>query len=80
MPLLPDYPSGFDAAAILVIDGIGEAACSTLAQGEGARILSPSRYFPIRTPPRICMGSALSDYLGFSPDDGVQGHGPRSQR
>jgi carbamoyltransferase len=32
------YPSGFDPAAILVIDGIGEAACSTLARGEGARI------------------------------------------
>jgi carbamoyltransferase len=32
------YPSGFDAAAILVVDGIGEVACSTLARGEGARI------------------------------------------
>jgi carbamoyltransferase len=32
------YPSGFDPAAILVIDGIGEAACSTLARGEGSRI------------------------------------------
>ena len=32
------YPSGFDAAAILVVDGIGEAACSTLARGEGSRI------------------------------------------
>src|ERR1700760_18836 len=32
------YPSGFDAAAILVVDGIGEAACSTLLRGEGARI------------------------------------------
>ena len=32
------YPSGFDPAAILVIDGIGEAACSTLARGDGARI------------------------------------------
>ena len=32
------YPSGFDPSAILVIDGIGEAACSTLARGEGSRI------------------------------------------
>jgi carbamoyltransferase len=32
------YPSGFDPAAILVIDGIGEAASSTLAWGEGKRI------------------------------------------
>ena len=32
------YPSGFDPAAILIIDGIGEAACSTLARGDGTRI------------------------------------------
>src|SRR5712691_10149719 len=32
------FPSGFDHAAILTIDGIGEAACSTLATGVGGRI------------------------------------------
>ena len=32
------YPSGFDAAAILILDGIGEAACSSLARGDGKRI------------------------------------------
>jgi carbamoyltransferase len=32
------YPSGFDRAAILVIDGIGEAAGSTLWKGVGSRI------------------------------------------
>ncbi len=32
------FPSGFDRAAILTIDGIGEAACSTLATGVGKRV------------------------------------------
>jgi carbamoyltransferase len=32
------YPSGFQQSAILIIDGIGEAACTTLAQGDGRRI------------------------------------------
>jgi carbamoyltransferase len=61
------YPSGFDAAAILVIDGIGEAACSTLAQGEGARIE------PVETlsyPHSLgFVWERASDYLGFSPYD-----------
>jgi carbamoyltransferase len=61
------YPSGFDAAAILVIDGIGEAACSTLAQGEGVRIK------PIETlsyPHSLgFVWERASDYLGFSPYD-----------
>jgi len=61
------YPSGFDAAAILVIDGIGEAACSTLARGEGARIE------PVETLPYPhslgFVWERASDYLGFSPYD-----------
>jgi len=32
------YPSGFGPAAILVVDGIGEAACSTLLRGDGKQI------------------------------------------
>jgi carbamoyltransferase len=32
------YPSGFDRAAILVIDGIGETAATTLWKGTGAKI------------------------------------------
>ncbi|MGD9659589.1 MAG: carbamoyltransferase N-terminal domain-containing protein, partial [Methylocystis sp.] len=32
------YPSGFDKAAILVVDGIGEADCTMLARGEGDHI------------------------------------------
>jgi carbamoyltransferase len=61
------YPSGFDAAAILVVDGIGEAACSTLAQGEGVRIK------PVETlsyPHSLgFVWERASDFLGFSPYD-----------
>jgi carbamoyltransferase len=32
------FPSGFDRAALLIIDGIGEADCSTLATGVGKQI------------------------------------------
>src|ERR1700758_858149 len=32
------FPSGFDRAAILIIDGLGEADCSTLATAAGNRI------------------------------------------
>jgi carbamoyltransferase len=32
------FPSGFDRAAILIIDGIGEADCSTLATAVGTQI------------------------------------------
>src|SRR5262245_34177603 len=32
------FPSGFDGAAILTIDGVGEVACSTLAKAGGTRI------------------------------------------
>src|SRR5262245_31668174 len=32
------FPSGFDRAAILTIDGVGEVACSTLARAVGTRI------------------------------------------
>src|ERR1700753_2840912 len=32
------YPSGFDRAAVLVIDGIGETAATTLWKGIGAKI------------------------------------------
>jgi carbamoyltransferase len=61
------YPSGFDTAAILVIDGIGEAACSTLAQGEGARI-KPVETFSYPHSLGFVWERA-SDFLGFSPYD-----------
>ena len=32
------YPSPFNDAAILVIDGVGEWACTTIAKGSGNNI------------------------------------------
>jgi carbamoyltransferase len=61
------YPSGFDAAAILIIDGIGEAACSTLARGEGARIETIETFsFPHSL---AFVWEHASIHLGFSPYD-----------
>jgi carbamoyltransferase len=61
------YPSGFDRAAILVIDGIGEAAGSTLWKGVGTRIQ------PVETldyPHTIgFVWEIICDYLGFSTYD-----------
>ena len=61
------YPSGFDAAAILILDGIGEAACSSLARGDGKRIQ------PIETfsyPHSLgFIWELVSFHLGFSPYD-----------
>jgi carbamoyltransferase len=38
------FPSGFDRAAILVIDGLGEADCSTLASGAGKQLSILERF------------------------------------
>jgi carbamoyltransferase len=38
------FPSGFDRAAILIIDGIGEADCSTLATGVGKQLRILERF------------------------------------
>jgi carbamoyltransferase len=58
------FPSGFDRAAILNIDGIGEAAGSELARAEGTRIA------PIETfdyPHSLgFLWEVVSGYLGFS--------------
>ena len=62
-----DYPSGFDAAAILILDGIGEAACSTLARGDGTRI-EPIETFSY--PHSLgFIWELVSFHLGFSPYD-----------
>jgi carbamoyltransferase len=62
------YPSGFDPAAILVIDGIGEAACSTLARGDGARIETIETFsYPHSVG---FLWEQASIHLGFSPYDG----------
>jgi carbamoyltransferase len=61
------YPSGFDRAAILVIDGIGEAAGTTLWKATGAQIK------PVETldyPHTIgFVWEIICDYLGFSAYD-----------
>src|ERR1700730_9264865 len=61
------YPSGFDPAAILVIDGIGEAACSTLGRGDGTRI----RILETFSYPHSIgiVWEQVSIHLGFSPYD-----------
>ena len=61
------YPSGFDPAAILVIDGIGEAACSTLMRGDGAQIKTIETF---SYPHSIgFVWEQASIHLGFSPYD-----------
>lgn len=61
------YPSGFEDAAILVADGIGEAACTLLARGDknGITILRE-----ITFPHSIgFVWEKISKYLGFSEYD-----------
>ena len=61
------YPSGFDPAAILIIDGIGEAACSTLAKGDGTRIQIIETFsYPHSLG---FLWEQASIHLGFSPYD-----------
>jgi carbamoyltransferase len=64
------YPSGFDNAAILVIDGIGEADCSMLARGEGNHI---SVVESLAYPHSIgFLWEQISVYLGFSSYDAAK--------
>jgi carbamoyltransferase len=61
------FPSGFDRAAILIIDGLGEAAGSTLAKAVGTRI-QPVETFDY--PHSIgFVWEIICDYLGFSTYD-----------
>ena len=61
------YPSGFDRAAILVVDGIGETAGSSLWKGVGTRI-QPVETFEY--PHSIgFVWEVICGYLGFSPYD-----------
>jgi carbamoyltransferase len=58
------FPSGFDRAAILTIDGIGEAAGSTLAKAAGHRIDSVETFdYPHSLG---FVWEVLCGYLGFS--------------
>jgi carbamoyltransferase len=58
------FPSGFDRAAILTVDGIGETACSSLAEGIGTRIRSVETF---EYPHSIgFLWEVFAGYLGFS--------------
>jgi carbamoyltransferase len=58
------FPSGFDRAAILTIDGLGEAACSTLAKAVGTRIRTLETFsYPHSLG---FVWEEISQYLGFS--------------
>jgi carbamoyltransferase len=58
------FPSGFDRAAILTIDGIGEAAGSTLAKAVGTRIDSVETFdYPHSLG---FVWEVMCGYLGFS--------------
>lgn len=61
------YPSGFDQAAVLVIDGIGEAAATTLWTAEGTTI-KPVETFDY--PHSLgFLWEIVCGHLGFSPFD-----------
>lgn len=58
------FPSGFDCAAILTIDGIGEVAGSTLAKAVGAQIETVETFdYPHSLG---FLWEVISDHLGFS--------------
>ncbi len=58
------FPSGFDRAAILTIDGIGETAGSSLAKADGTRIRTVETF---EYPHSIgFLWEVFSGYLGFS--------------
>jgi carbamoyltransferase len=62
------FPSGFDRAAILTIDGVGEAASTTLGTAVGTRIRTLETY---NYPHSLgFVWEFLSTHLGFSHYDG----------
>jgi carbamoyltransferase len=62
------FPSPFDAAAILTLDGVGEWATTSVAMGEGARIsLLKEIHFPHSLG---ILYSAFTAFLGFKPNSG----------
>ena len=62
------YPSPFEEAAVLVVDGVGEWATASLGYGKGASLEMTDE---IRFPHSIGMlYSAFTYYLGFKVNDG----------
>ncbi|MGA7074388.1 carbamoyltransferase family protein [Bradyrhizobium sp.] len=67
------FPSGFDRAAIITIDGIGETAGSSLAKGVGTKIQSIETF---EYPHSIgFVWEVFSEYLGFSHYDASKAMG-----
>jgi carbamoyltransferase len=67
------FPSGFDRAAILTIDGIGESAGSSLAKAAGSRIQHVETF---EYPHSIgFLWEEFSEYLGFSHYDASKAMG-----
>ncbi len=62
------YFSGFDEAAILTVDGVGDWATTTYGFGEGARI---ERFEQVDFPDSLgFFYSAITGYLGFEVNEG----------
>lgn len=62
------YPSPFETAAVLVVDGVGEWATTSLGHGKGPEL---DLFNEIRFPHSIGMlYSAFTSYLGFKINDG----------
>jgi carbamoyltransferase len=62
------YPSPFKDAAILVIDGVGEWACTTIAKGSGNNIeILQQQYYPHSIG---LLYSAFTYYTGFKVNSG----------
>jgi carbamoyltransferase len=62
------YPSPYDSAAVMVMDGVGEWATATLGHGKGADLTLDTE---IRFPHSLGMlYSAFTYYLGFKVNDG----------
>ena len=62
------YPSPFDEAAILVVDGVGEWATTSMGVGSGSRV---ALFKEIRFPHSLgLLYAAFTYYLGFKVNDG----------
>jgi carbamoyltransferase len=62
------YPSGFDDAAILIIDGVGEWACSTIATGKKSKIqIIKQQFYPHSLG---LLYSAFTSFCGFKVNSG----------
>ena len=62
------YPSEFNNAAILVIDGVGEWACTTIAKGNGSKIeILKQQFYPHSLG---LLYSAFTYYTGFKVNSG----------